>query len=105
MGRSSEIMGRPSSRLRIGVIGLGHFAQAAVLPAIAQLDDVEIAALVSGSRHKLDELLGDGGVDAVYIAVPNDLHSELTVIAARSPAKLEATRCEHPRASRKRSRR
>src|SRR5262245_10222667 len=88
MGRSFEIMGRPSSLLRIGVVGLGHFAQAAVLPAIAQLDDVEIAALVSGSRNKLDELskrydvracmpydrldelLGTGAVDAVYIAVP-----------------------------------
>lgn len=106
-------MGRPSSRLRIGVIGLGHFAQAAVLPAIAQLGDVEIAALVSGSRHKLDELakrydvracvpydrldelLGAGGVDAVYIAVPNDLHAELTVIAARHGVHVM---CEKPMA-------
>jgi glucose-fructose oxidoreductase len=113
MSRSSEIMGRSSSRLRIGVVGLGHFAQAAVLPAIAQLEDVEIAALISGSRHKLDELgkrydvrarfpydrldelLGSGAVDAVYIAVPNDLHAELTVIAARHGVHVM---CEKPMA-------
>src|ERR1041384_7815486 len=87
-------MSRSSSSVRIAVIGLGHFAQAAVLPAIEQLADVELTALVSGSRHKLDELgrrygvralcsydgldelLGTGAVDAVYVAVPNDLHAE-----------------------------
>jgi predicted dehydrogenase len=85
----------------MAVIGLGHFAQAAVLPALAQLEDVVLVALVSGSRHKLDEvgerydirhrvhydqldaLLASGVVDAVYIAVPNDLHAQMTVIAAR----------------------
>ena len=94
-------MRNDSSNLRIAAVGLGHFAQAAVLPAIAQLADVELVALVSGSRHKLDELgqrygvrlrcaydhldelLASGEVDAVYIAVPNDLHAELTLVAAR----------------------
>jgi predicted dehydrogenase len=102
-----------SSPLRIGVVGLGHFAQSAVLPAIEQLADVEIAALVSGSGHKLDELceryhvrsrcsydqldemLTRGKVDAVYIAVPNDLHAELTVIAARHGVHVM---CEKPMA-------
>src|SRR5689334_19078601 len=92
-------MSRPA-KLRMAVIGQGHFAQAAVLPAIEQLDDVELTALVSGSPHKLtelgerygvrtlhhyddlDDLLARGKVDAVYIAVPNDLHAEMTLIAA-----------------------
>lgn len=100
-------------RLRIAVVGQGHFAQSAVLPAITQLADVELVALVSGSHHKLeelgkhygikslwaydrlDELLGSGGVDAVYIAVPNDLHAELTVIAARHGVHVM---CEKPMA-------
>jgi glucose-fructose oxidoreductase len=91
---------RPA-RLRLAVIGQGHFAQAAVLPAIAQLHDVELTALVSGSSHKLDELgeryavrhtatyddldelFDSGAVDAAYIAVPNDLHAQMTVTAAR----------------------
>jgi glucose-fructose oxidoreductase len=106
-------MSRSSSRVRIAVVGLGHFAQAAVLPAIEQLPDVELTALVSGSAHKLDELgrrygvrvlrsydrldelLATGAVDAVYIAVPNDLHCELTVIAARHGVHVL---CEKPMA-------
>jgi glucose-fructose oxidoreductase len=91
---------RPA-RLRLAVIGQGHFAQAAVLPAIEQLDDVELAGLVSGSDQKLeklgsryacktlarydelDSLLAGGQIDAVYVAVPNDLHAEMTLVAAR----------------------
>lgn len=100
-------------RLRMAVIGQGHFAQAAVLPAIEQLDDVELAALVSGSDHKLqelgelygvrtlahyddlDELLASGKVDAVYIVVPNDLHAQMTLIAARHGVHVL---CEKPMA-------
>src|SRR6185436_3011919 len=75
--------------------------------------DVVIAALVSGSRHKLDELgdryhvrkrvsydqldelLGSGAIDAVYIAVPNDQHAQMTVIAARHGVHVI---CEKPMA-------
>lgn len=106
-------MSHPSSAVRIGVVGLGHFAQAAVLPAIAQLPDVALTALVSGSPHKLaelgtrydvrtcvgydrlDDILAKGVVDAVYIAVPNDLHAELTVVAARHGVHVM---CEKPMA-------
>jgi glucose-fructose oxidoreductase len=101
------------SRLRFAVIGQGHFAQVAVLPALVQLDDVELTALVSGSQHKLhelgdrynvrhqceydelDELLESGDIDAVYIAVPNDLHAEMTLIAARHGVHVL---CEKPMA-------
>jgi predicted dehydrogenase len=102
-----------SSNIRIAAVGLGHFAQAAVLPAIAHLADVELVALVSGSPHKLEELgkrygvrlrcaydrfdhlLESGAVDAVYIAVPNDLHAELTLVAARHGVHVM---CEKPMA-------
>jgi predicted dehydrogenase len=102
-----------NKRLRVAVIGQGHFAQAAILPAIQQLEDVELAALVSGSSHKLDELgeryrvptlcdyaqldalLASGKVDAVYVAVPNDMHAEMTLIAARHGVHVM---CEKPMA-------
>jgi predicted dehydrogenase len=106
-------MSRASKRLRMAVIGQGHFAQAAVLPAIEQLADVELTALVSGSDEKLhelgerygvrtlahyedlDRLLSRGVVDAVYIAVPNDLHAEMALIAARNGVHVL---CEKPMA-------
>ena len=106
-------MGRTTARLKMAVIGQGHFAQAAVLPAIEQLEDVELTALVSGSTHKLDELgerygvrtlcdydqldglLDRGDIDAVYIAVPNDLHAQMTMIAARHGVHVL---CEKPMA-------
>ncbi len=97
----------------MAVVGQGHFAQTAVLPAIEQLEDVELTALVSGSAHKLDELgarygvktltdyaglddlLASGRIDAVYVVVPNDLHAEMTVIAARHGVHVL---CEKPMA-------
>lgn len=97
----------------MAVVGQGHFAQAAILPAIEHLDDVELAALVSGSRHKLeelghrygvstlceydqlDELLATGAIDAVYVAVPNDMHAEVAVISARHGVHVM---CEKPMA-------
>ncbi|HTL38086.1 MAG TPA: Gfo/Idh/MocA family oxidoreductase [Kofleriaceae bacterium] len=97
----------------MAVIGQGHFAQAAVLPAIEQLDDVELTALFSGSDEKLhelgerygvrilahyddlDTLLAKRLVDAVYIAVPNDLHAEMTLVAARHGVHVL---CEKPMA-------
>src|ERR1044071_3467289 len=106
-------MSLSSSRIRIAVVGLGHFAQAAVLPAIEQLSDVALTALAAGSHHKLDELgrrygvralcaydgldqlLATGAVDAVYVAVPNDLHAEITLIAARHGVHVL---CEKPMA-------
>ncbi|MFT3694434.1 MAG: Gfo/Idh/MocA family oxidoreductase [Kofleriaceae bacterium] len=105
-------MTRPT-KLRIAVIGQGYFAQAAILPAIEQLDDVELAALVSGSQHKLhelgerygvrslatydqiDTLFASGKVDAAYIAVPNDLHAQTAILAARHGVHVL---CEKPMA-------
>jgi predicted dehydrogenase len=107
--------------VRYAVIGLGHIAQAAVLPAFmhARRNSV-LAALVSGEQKKLkalgrryrvgrlcgydevDELFASGEVDAAYIALPNDMHKEFTVRAARAgihvlcekPMAVTARECE-----------
>ena len=82
-----------NGRVRYAVVGLGHIAQAAVLPAFAHAkQNSELTALVSGDAKKLKELskkypvrhtasydafaevLESGDVDAVYIALPNDMH-------------------------------
>jgi glucose-fructose oxidoreductase len=89
-------------KVRYAVVGLGHIAQVAVLPAFAHAQNSELAALVSddpekleklGRRYKVkarfsyaqfDECLRSGVVDAVYIALPNHLHREYTERAARA---------------------
>lgn len=106
-------MTRSRRPLRFAVVGLGHFAQEYILPAIAQLDHVELAALVSGTTDKLrvladryrvehavdydhfDHLLSDGRIDVAYIAVPNDLHADFTIRAARHGVHVL---CEKPMA-------
>jgi predicted dehydrogenase len=94
---------RPSGKvIRYAVVGLGHIAQVAVLPGFAHARHSELAALVSGEPEKLkklgrkyrvpltysyeqyDECLKSGAVDAVYIALPNDMHREYAVRAAEA---------------------
>jgi predicted dehydrogenase len=102
---------RLSSKIRYGVVGLGHIAQVAVLPAFNNSKNSELVAIVSGEsekRQKLgkkyrlhhvysyqdyDRALGE--VDAVYIAVPNHLHREYAVRAAKAGVHVL---CEKPMA-------
>jgi predicted dehydrogenase len=103
-----------ADRVRYAVIGLGHIAQAAVLPAFKHAqENSAVAALVSGERKKLevlgrryrvarlcsyeqiDELFASGEIDAVYIALPNHLHKEFALRAARAGLHVL---CEKPMA-------
>jgi predicted dehydrogenase len=107
--------------VRYAVIGLGHIAQAAVLPAFkhARRNSV-LTALVSDTEKKLkvlgrrygvgmlcgyddvDELFASGEIDAVYIALPNNMHRDFTVRAAHAglhvlcekPMAVTARECE-----------
>ncbi|MBL8950917.1 MAG: Gfo/Idh/MocA family oxidoreductase [Myxococcaceae bacterium] len=88
-------------KVRYAVVGLGHFAQSAILPAFAHAPNSELVALVSGDAakrakltkayqvpfalgyHDYDSFLSTGAVDAVYIALPNHLHADYTIRAAK----------------------
>ena len=110
----------PKKKIRYAVVGLGHIAQAAVLPAFQHArKNSELVALVSGDDKKLqklgakykakiqchysmyEELLDSGEVDAVYIATPNSYHQHFTEIAAKhkihvlceKPMSLTAEQC------------
>jgi glucose-fructose oxidoreductase len=89
-------------KIRYAVVGLGHIAQAAILPAFANArGNSELTALVSDDPAKLralsrhygvkncftykdyEKCLKSGSVDAAYIAVPNNLHEEFCVRTAQ----------------------
>lgn len=108
-------MRRGTSKRQVGfaVIGLGHIAQAAVLPAFRHAKEARLVALVSTDErkrrelarrygceayaaHDLDLVLDRPDVDAVYIAEPNDLHAEFAVRAAREGVHVL---CEKPLAT------
>ena len=97
-------------RVRYAVVGLGHIAQVAVLPAFAHARrNCELVAVVSddrtkrreiAKRYRLDHAFGYDEydeclrtVDAVYIALPNHMHAEYTIRAARAGVHVL---CEKP---------
>lgn len=99
-------------KVRYAVVGLGHIAQAAILPAFAHASkNSELTALVSGDHHKLEEVrrkygvknafsydqydacLDSGLIDAVYIALPNSQHAEY---ARRAAERGIHVLCEKP---------
>jgi predicted dehydrogenase len=100
-------------KIRYAVVGLGHIAQAAVLPAFQHAENSKLAALITGNPEKERELteryrvkaysyddmenaLQKERIDAVYIATPNIFHREHTERAAR--AGVHAL-CEKPMAT------
>src|SRR3712207_5381166 len=102
-----------ADKVRYAVVGLGHIAQVAVLPAFAHAENSVVTALVSNDSEKLEKLgrkykvkaqysydqyeecLRSGNVDAVYIALPNHLHRDYSVRAANAGVHVL---CEKPMA-------
>jgi glucose-fructose oxidoreductase len=98
--------------VRYAVVGLGHIAQVAVLPAFRHAArNSRLTAVVSDDaakrrmvkqRYRVDQTFSYDDydacldiVDAVYIALPNSMHAEYAIRAARSGVHVL---CEKPMA-------
>src|SRR4051812_43631784 len=103
-------MARAKRQVGYAVIGLGHIAQSAVLPAFKHAREARLVALVSSDEEKrrklarrygcdafstddLELVLDRPDVDAVYIAEPNDKHADFVV---RCAARGVHVLCEKP---------
>jgi len=102
-------------KIRYAVVGLGYISQSALLPAFRNAKNSELAALVTSDEEKrkqvaeiygldadstysyeeYDQCLKSGKIDAVYIGLPNHMHCDYTVRAARAGVHVL---CEKPMA-------
>lgn len=107
----------PAERVGFAIVGLGHIALEQALPAFALCKNAKPVALVSGSPEKarqvaaqyglpdsaiydyahFDRLADNPAVQAIYLALPNALHPEYTIRAARAGKHIL---CEKPMATR-----
>lgn len=88
--------------IRYAVVGAGWISQESFLPGVAQSGNSTIAAIVTGDLVKgaklaafhnipqvvayadYDALLASDTIDAVYIALPNSMHADYTIRAAKA---------------------
>ena len=106
----------PRGRVGFALVGLGRLTIAQILPAIDKSERCRVAALVTGDRAKglelaqqygvpessvytyaeYDRLADDADVQAAYIVLPNGLHEEYVVRAAKAGKHVL---CEKPMAN------
>jgi glucose-fructose oxidoreductase len=99
--------------VRYAVVGLGHIAQVAILPAFAHAKNSELVALMTGDPLKAKKLatkyevpafhyddferaVAEQQIEAVFIALPNTQHRPFTERAAQAGVHVL---CEKPMAT------
>lgn len=95
-----SIVRRPSSVVRLGVLGAGMFATSVLLPSIKKAGDIELVGIASsGGFHAQhagkkfgfkyatsddDEIINDPNVNTVAILTRHNTHAELVVKALKA---------------------
>ena len=95
-------MGVSCEKVRYAVVGAGWISQEAFLPGVWQTENSVVSAIVTGSEEKGRRLaefhqvphvfgyeqyagmLNEDVCDAVYVALPNSMHAEYTIQAAKA---------------------
>jgi predicted dehydrogenase len=107
---------RPSKRIGYAIVGLGRLSLNQILPALSKCKHSKPTALVSGDAAKakkvalqygiaekniynysnFDDIKNNPDIEAVYIVLPNSMHEEFTVRAAKAGKHVL---CEKPMAT------
>ena len=118
------MMARPANeqkKLGIALIGLGYYSKDLLMPALEQTKNVKLVGLVTGTSAKakqygekynipkeniynyqnFDEIARNPAIDVVYIVLPNSMHKEFVIRAAKAgkhvicekPMALNAAEC------------
>ncbi len=92
----------PKRNLGVALVGLGYYSSAELAPALLEANHCHLAAIVTGSAHKIPEwqkkygikdsnvynyenmhtMADNPNIDVVYVVVPTALHMKYAVIAA-----------------------
>lgn len=108
-------------KLGIALVGLGYYSVDLLMPGLEQTQYVKLAGLVTGTPEKaekygkkyqipkeniynydnFDKIASNPAIDVVYIVLPNNLHKEFTIRAAKAgkhvicekPMALNASEC------------
>jgi len=115
-GKTGDASPAPGKKLGYCIVGLGRISMGQFMPGVRISQHSKIVALVSGHRPKAEQIADQYGVshnaiynyenydtirnnpeiDAVYIALPNGMHAEYTIRAAKAGKHVL---CEKPMAN------
>jgi predicted dehydrogenase len=112
LGRAQE----PGHKIGFAMVGLGRISMQHLAPSLKTSTKCKVTALVSGHRDKAEKMAAEYGIpathiysyenydaiadnkdiDAVYVALPNSMHAEYTIRAAKAGKHVL---CEKPMAT------
>ncbi|TWU64631.1 Gfo/Idh/MocA family protein [Crateriforma conspicua] len=120
IGRASAV--EPTKKLGLAVVGLGGYATSSIAPEVSSCQHVRLAGVVTGDAEKgklwaqrhgfkedaiydydtIDKIAGDDRIDFVHIALPNSMHAEFAIRAAKAgkhvmvekPMAISSKECE-----------
>jgi predicted dehydrogenase len=106
---------RQGKKLGIALVGLGYYAKNLLAPALEKTEDCYLAGIVTGTPSKIpewkekyniadknvysydtfDKIKDNPDIDIIYVVLPNSLHKEYTIRAAKAGKHVI---CEKPMA-------
>lgn len=116
------IIRKPAKKLGIALVGLGNYATNQLAPSLQDTEHCYLAGIVTGTKEKeakwiekyniptkniynydnFDQIANNDDIDIVYVVLPNSMHAEYTIRAAKAgkhvicekPMGLSVKECE-----------